>query len=1044
MKPQMPSHARGMPLGPVGVLLLAVAFILAGAAVSQNTDRGMVLADVTPVVRFDPSPVEVGWGMTRNVNVVVENIQGLYAIEMRIAFPNSLVQVVDADPSVPGVQIQDGSVFDGFDTYPIQNSVDNSTGLIEYIISITGSDTGMVGSGVLATIPLHSAGLGNAVLSFVEIILCERDGTRIPLDIGTGQTPINVVTTTSTPTSTPGGVAPSPQPTSTFTPGPSPTNVSPAEVYVVPATQDVALGNTDIVQIEVRNAWDLYGFDIRLDYNGGLLDIEDADPALVTVAMEGVNVYMGDVFDGFSYQVLQNEVLDDGIFGQVHFVAYINSGLPLGFCGDGVMFWLVFRGVAPGTSAVTLSEVTLVDHAGTSIARNLHHGQVNVLSGGASATPTRTPSATFTFTPGPSPTVTLTATPTPTGTVSSPTPSPTQTPGGVLVTPTPVCSDEIRNGGFETIVGSEAPPWVRSGSASYTTVEQHTGVRSAWLGGYNNANDKVHQDVAIPSPAGPGEQVTQALLTYWWGMVTDEQPNPFDFMYVRIRNTNGQLLQELESINNTSTSGTWQQSQFDLSAYQGQTVRISFEAVTDASNMTSFYVDDVSLIICQILQPTPTATPTDTPTISPTPTETGLPTATPTITPTPITASFQYQEGVYETMVDSYLTSWDATTNYGHQGALSIRTDGVKRPVLKFDVSSIPSGVTILDARLWLYTSHYKSHTQNLTVDVYGLKRSWTEMQTTWNLAATGVNWGAGGADDTSADRDATSSASRVVSATNTWYNWDITALTQAWINHTRDNYGMVLVGSGNTVEMSFWASEYSTQNLRPKLVIQYTYGSISTPTNTPAISATPGASPTPTLTSTPGQELIYQQGTSGYTGVTDTYISQWQPTTNYGDNVTMLVRQGDVRGTLVRFDLASLPGGITIQQAQLELYALSRSNAGNLTVEAYRVIRPWAEGQATWNLATTSTSWGVAGCNQEGTDRTAALVDSTVVNTVNAWHTWDITSAVQQWVASPGTNRGVILKGAGATSVEYSYVASEYWWSPELTPRLVIQYSTP
>jgi uncharacterized protein YfaQ (DUF2300 family) len=87
------------------------------------------------------------------------------------------------------------------------------------------------------------------------------------------------------------------------------------------------------------------------------------------------------------------------------------------------------------------------------------------------------------------------------------------------VTPTPVCADRIVNGGFESLSGDEAPPWVRGGGTSYTSLEHRTGTSSAWLGGYNNAADTLYQQVTIPSHTAP-EEVTQVTLGFWWGMIT--------------------------------------------------------------------------------------------------------------------------------------------------------------------------------------------------------------------------------------------------------------------------------------------------------------------------------------------------------------------------------------------------------------------------------------------------------------------------------------------------------------------------------------------
>ncbi|MGQ9490727.1 MAG: hypothetical protein ACUVR4_11630 [Anaerolineae bacterium] len=60
-------------------------------------------------------------------------------------------------------------------------------------------------------------------------------------------------------------------------------------------------------------------------------------------------------------------------------------------------------------------------------------------------------------------------------------------------------------------------------------------------------------------------------------------------------------------MDNTYPVGIWDQIVADLSAYAGQTVVIQFAGRTDESNVSDFYVDDVSVSACE-----PTATPTAT------------------------------------------------------------------------------------------------------------------------------------------------------------------------------------------------------------------------------------------------------------------------------------------------------------------------------------------------------------------------------------------------------------------------------------------------
>jgi hypothetical protein len=200
-------------------------------------------------------------------------------------------------------------------------------------------------------------------------------------------------------------------------------------------------------------------------------------------------------------------------------------------------------------------------------------------------TPTPTPTPTFTPTPTPTPTFTPTPTPTPTNT-PTPTPTPTNTP-----TPTPTPNpggNLIVNGGFE----NGSANWSESSSGGYEIVDAtrpHSGSYSAYMCDYNNCSDSIYQTVSIPS------NVSSATLTYYWYMSTTESSHPYDYLYVRIRNTNGSTLATLQTLNDGSHANTWTSASYDVSAYKGQTVQIAFVGTNDYTNPTAFFVDDVAL-----------------------------------------------------------------------------------------------------------------------------------------------------------------------------------------------------------------------------------------------------------------------------------------------------------------------------------------------------------------------------------------------------------------------------------------------------------------
>ena len=141
---------------------------------------------------------------------------------------------------------------------------------------------------------------------------------------------------------------------------------------------------------------------------------------------------------------------------------------------------------------------------------------------------------------------------------------------------------------------------------------------------------------------------------------------------------------------------------------------------------------------------------------------------------------------------------------------------------------------------------------------------------------------------------------------------------------------------------------------------------------------------------------------------------------------------------SLVRFDLASLPAGAQIQSASLSLYLDNKSGSNNVTLNLYPLARPWTESQATWNRATSSQNWTQAGAAAVGSDYLASPSSSGSVQAAQAWYQFDVTAAVRQWAASPGTNYGLVLRGDGSSTVRYNFVSSNNS-SATLRPRLVV-----
>ncbi len=189
------------------------------------------------------------------------------------------------------------------------------------------------------------------------------------------------------------------------------------------------------------------------------------------------------------------------------------------------------------------------------------------------------------------------------------------------------CTELLQNGGFE----AGAAGWQEYSVQGYSLISDfnpRTGVLGAYLAGVNDADDRISQPVTLPAGA------SSITLRAWWYLATAETAGAFDTLAIWLLRPDNTPLTRLLRLDTTYPAGVWDEIVIDLSAYAGQTVVIQFVGQTDLSNISDFFLDDVSVSACSAsASPTPTATVlTVTPTATLTPTATS--TATATLTPT--------------------------------------------------------------------------------------------------------------------------------------------------------------------------------------------------------------------------------------------------------------------------------------------------------------------------------------------------------------------------------------------------------------------------
>ena len=183
----------------------------------------------------------------------------------------------------------------------------------------------------------------------------------------------------------------------------------------------------------------------------------------------------------------------------------------------------------------------------------------------------------------------------------------------------------------------------------------------------------------------------------------------------------------------------------------------------------------------------PTSTPTKGP--SPTPTMTPLsgylaivlkplpPTPTPTPTPTPPNTYYS----IGDSTIAQGLVGWNSGDfTYmlaGYDDYLSNLE--VVRSLVQFDLSGIPSGMSITNATLNVYYMDWHDYEYYMrTITTYRISSSWSEMEVTWqNQPSYAEAYG-----------------SAVIRSDDNWryISFDVTDLVHAWENGTYPNYGIM------------------------------------------------------------------------------------------------------------------------------------------------------------------------------------------------------------------------------------------------------------
>lgn len=156
----------------VGLLVLMVEGLPQAATAAAGSPLGVA------VVRCEPLFVTGAVTSTIQVDLYVANVANLYGADIKFGFDPSRAQVVDADPFMPGVQIQPLGGFLSPDLV-VRRDANNVVGTIQYAVTQLNPSQPVTGSGSLARITFQPLMSGTFTMPNNGSLLAGFGGTAI-------------------------------------------------------------------------------------------------------------------------------------------------------------------------------------------------------------------------------------------------------------------------------------------------------------------------------------------------------------------------------------------------------------------------------------------------------------------------------------------------------------------------------------------------------------------------------------------------------------------------------------------------------------------------------------------------------------------------------------------------------------------------------------------------------------------------------------------------------------------------------------------------
>ncbi|TDR19444.1 DNRLRE domain-containing protein [Marinicella litoralis] len=282
-------------------------------------------------------------------------------------------------------------------------------------------------------------------------------------------------------------------------------------------------------------------------------------------------------------------------------------------------------------------------------------------------------------------------------------------------------------------------------------------------------------------------------------------------------------------------------------------------------------------------------------------------------------------------------TTADALSNgagvYFFVGRTAQQENSIRRGLLKFDLSAIPSGSTINDATLEITSTMSIAGEQNLTL--HSLSQDWGESTSNSNASGGGIGAPAEPGDATWTDAyheniawlslgghyNATASATTAANGTGlvTFNAPGLTSDVQNWFNNPANNFGWIVIGNEASGTTAFRFNSRENASTPPNLVVNFTPPPVVVQLNSVKDN---------TLFENPFGDTSNGAGSKLFMGK---------------------IQSGINRRGLMEFDVSSIPANANISAVTVQLNVLNvpPGSALNGTANLHLALAEWGEGSS-------------------------------------------------------------------------------------------------